>query len=1019
MRIFSYVLLLLIISFTLEAQQVKKIDCCQDVTPKATIIINESTSNGTTSSTTTTSTNPTNGVFNFELKSSLNTSAGVYNSSGVLIRTLWSGARYDVGCYSAAWDGYLDDGVTVAPVGDYTIKVLTNNVTAKWESGIGNTSDPNHVNKAFSGIATGGLTVSADKLFYGESFAEGEISSKYYLLSDITYINNVDNGISFIQTACCNDGVNIYWTGFDDYQQLHGQAQLNAVWATKVTDNSPVAFPAGIAFQNGRSRNMYNYFIGAFFKNNTAYSGLAVNNFLFSASPATGKLSVFNKTTGNLIKETILGKPFKIATKTDGELWVLDQDTKIVTKYNVGGDGNLASSGITINGLVDPNQIQVNPVTKLVAVLERGTHQIKFYSSSTGQYLSSFGQAGGFITNGPIADYNKFSFGNHSDFAYQPDGSLWITDDGNDRLMHFDAALNYIQQSCFILASRCTTVDANNPERLFSDLKEYKIDYSKPIDNGLNGSWKFVKSWIGGTVAGGWGGFTRVVTLTNGYTYAYGANSNLYILDNAYGSRLVSNNFYGTLEADGSLWQRRLADNKIIITKQEQIGTDANHIPLWGNETVVATTPVLTASSPAYYVNNTIGASTNPSRYFFYDPNYGNRDISPNGEAFGLGYHLGSIKTGGNTWDWQTSKSTNIDYHGDYPRNGYFDIGNSDYGGGQHSENALASVSGKFVFWHVNAEFWQTNTGANNGVNITNIFNEDGLFIANFGVTANEAKTFLGNKGNAGNSFANALTKVGNDYYFYHCDESQWASVHRWKISGLDNVVEQVIPIKVVSTVTVPPDRNSLMAGLPYLSRNFTGDSNWTVNYPTSGLVMPTNYYQYGKDSTDIKIGGANKQVVRRTLNNTSSLASWTLSGGMSYGLNGQPTLGDGSDNYNFLEVLDLNGKIIARFSDSANPRNGYYHTAYLNNQIVKQGSPFNGEYPFASLFYKNFSFSYAAGILSFTYNPYNTTSTVTVTTPFEPGAELSKPAYLRVNQGSPGNQYHEIDLYKVRFVIN
>src|SRR5215471_18821563 len=73
-------------------------------------------------------------------------SAGVYDSTGMLVRTLWNAVDNAPGEANpaAAWDGLLDDR-SVAPAGNYTVKVLTHACTYTWEGVVGNTS-PNHGN---------------------------------------------------------------------------------------------------------------------------------------------------------------------------------------------------------------------------------------------------------------------------------------------------------------------------------------------------------------------------------------------------------------------------------------------------------------------------------------------------------------------------------------------------------------------------------------------------------------------------------------------------------------------------------------------------------------------------------------------------------------------------------------------------------------------------------------------------------------------------------------------------------
>src|SRR5450756_56627 len=83
---------------------------------------------------------PTNGKisFAFTLPATAQTSAGVYDSHQKLVRTLWSNTTYSSGVHTQTWDG-LDNVGSPVPPDQFTIKVLSNNVTYAWGV-IGNTS---------------------------------------------------------------------------------------------------------------------------------------------------------------------------------------------------------------------------------------------------------------------------------------------------------------------------------------------------------------------------------------------------------------------------------------------------------------------------------------------------------------------------------------------------------------------------------------------------------------------------------------------------------------------------------------------------------------------------------------------------------------------------------------------------------------------------------------------------------------------------------------------------------------
>jgi hypothetical protein len=68
------------------------------------------------------------------------TSAGIFDSAGRLIRTLWSGKAYPAGPVAIDWDGRDDDGSPAAGAQRYRVRVLAHNVRYVWEGVIGNTS---------------------------------------------------------------------------------------------------------------------------------------------------------------------------------------------------------------------------------------------------------------------------------------------------------------------------------------------------------------------------------------------------------------------------------------------------------------------------------------------------------------------------------------------------------------------------------------------------------------------------------------------------------------------------------------------------------------------------------------------------------------------------------------------------------------------------------------------------------------------------------------------------------------
>ena len=467
MRNFSLILFLSLISRIAIAQQVTQVDCCLNVGNKASIVVNNTNLIATNSISANTVVN-TNGLCNFKLNASANTSAGVYNASGNLVRTLWSGVRYAAGCYNVQWDGNLDDG-TAAPLGVYAVKILSNNVTYAVQGGIGNTGNfTQNVFKGFSGINA--IAFTATKGYWGENFSEGSISANTFNLNDLANNYKTAAAIQARVMACVTDGTNIYWACRDDY---HNQS---FVYATKDADNSGVAFSLGQSITTGQGNGAYAYAIGVIIGGGqlTSYTSIAVNaNYIFASRKSTNQLFVFNKTTGSLAQTISLSGISALACTPDGGIWIATPN--LLTKYALNSDGSLGGNLLILSTGVDVG-LAVSPTTAELAVADSATEQVKFYNGSTGALNSTFGQLGGYVSNGPAVTYDKFMFTETRDnsklisqpvIAFQPDGSFWLNDAGNYRCLHYNADKSYKEQITYVPACRSINADPNNPNRVF------------------------------------------------------------------------------------------------------------------------------------------------------------------------------------------------------------------------------------------------------------------------------------------------------------------------------------------------------------------------------------------------------------------------------------------------------------------------------------------------------------------------------------------------------------------------
>ncbi|MBG9377063.1 hypothetical protein I5907_12535 [Panacibacter sp. DH6] len=739
----------------------------------------------------------TNGVttFSFVLNENRLTSAGVFNTEGKLIRTLWSGVMYNAGKQSASWDGTDDQGRLVKQ-NSYVVKVLSGNMQYKWQGVIGNTSD------SFTGSTVHhamrrmyGMSIVKNTAFYTTYYNEKASSTFKFNTSEPQKKSAIYNeGISVQFVAA--DEERVYWAGTDTAQ--------NFIYATNVADDNPVLFSTG---KNKllKAKEAINI-IDATSKSAATISGIAVQhkaNYLFVAYDKLNELHVLDKRTGRLVKKIPVNKPRAVTVDRQDNVWIIydKQENTIVGKFDI--ENGLSRPIIRLTNLQQPLAIAVSPDNKMVLVADGGnSQQLKAYDNSGGEFLWSYGKAGGYATDPTVSD-DKFFFredrtGPATFIAFEKDGSFWVEDSGNDRVQHFSASRKWIDRIMYRSISYSMFVDHNQPSRVFSDYLEFSIDYTKPL-SANNGSWTLVRNW-GYNVPAEWDDkYNRlrcVNTLKNGRTYALQhriANNNSkgkWVLVELPGKgQLRFTNIEipdnTQLYPDGSLRRvsKLVPGRPTTWTQRTLKDFDDSDNPVWNEETVLASSPAATKYDPLFWGNiNKLkaGEITSSNLVISFDGG-----LTPNGSD---GYHLGAIKVNGNEWLWRTANSTTKAYKGVYPGDGSYDNGNNvKYAG------SVALVNDRNIFWGYHGEFWK-----NSQVNKWTHVYDDGLFVGQFGVTGKEVENLEAPAGMAGNAFAAALVedKEGN-LYLYHNDESYHSGIHRWHISGFNTITEQTIPIQL------------------------------------------------------------------------------------------------------------------------------------------------------------------------------------------------------------------------------
>ena len=746
--------------------------------------------------------------FSFSLASSLKTSAGVYSTDGVLVRTLWSGVVYPAGTHNGVWDGTTDDG-QLASNGTYHIKVMSNNVKYVWEGTVGNNSDADTGKTVQRGIERiNGMATYGQYAYYSKGYAEGGPSGLKMKLDtpgkriQILPAGNTDQQTMFV----CTDGIKVYWGGFDPY----GDGQ-NFVFATAVSNDAEVSFPGyGKSIKMVRGKT----YIGALDSvkhDSAAITGLAVQrsgNYLFVAHERMNRLHVLNKTTGQLVQTLSYTKPRALAVDTAGFLWMVYQSGSTVRteKFTVAANGTLSTAGVVLSGLAYPLAMAVSPNNQTVVVVDGGTsQQLKAYSNGTGSSSWTYGQAGGYAVSATVAN-NKFYLSDLRDtmtsfIAFQPDGSFWVGDPGNNRAQHFSASRSFINNIMYVPGFFGCFLDPNNNTRVFADYLEYQIDYSKPLGHN-NGSWTLVKNWGSKVPANKDNEYQRmrnVTTLSNGRTYALfliTASQKWEVAELTpadtlrFTTKLINvatDSTFAQLYPDGSIRRikRRYLNVPIKWIKQPLTGFDANHNPLWGSDSLLASTPPVTNRDPGFNGNATklrSGEMTSSNLLIAFDPG-----------AYAAGfdnYHIGAVKYGDNKWLWRTAPSTFRDYTGDFPADGTYDIGNSVVNAG-----VPAMAVDRHIFWGYHGEFWK-----NSQTNKWNHLYDNGLLVNQFGITGPEVAGREAAPQMSANAFSPVMTKRNDTIFIYQNDEGLHSGIHRWRITGLNTIQEQIDTVSFTTT---------------------------------------------------------------------------------------------------------------------------------------------------------------------------------------------------------------------------
>lgn len=740
--------------------------------------------------------------FNFFFKDSCITSAGVYTNDGKLVRTLWSGVVFGSGNHWYRWDRLTDDSL-LAPQGDYQIKILSNNIKIDWEGVIGNTSAANTGDGIFRAIyPIQGITVAGEKVFYATGYNE-QVTSTFAFEKSKPYSTTRVLTKGLAAQFVASDGDRVFWAGREP-----GKQAREAVFATSVADGSEVVFKYGSALKVKNARE-YKSLLNTTVNEQDSISGLAVQRsgrFLFVAHKQTGVVKVFDKVSGAFVNDFKINSPGALDVDGDKGLWICYKEGAgfTVGKFSVSPSGKIISENSILKGLKFPVAIAVSASLKQLIVADAGTsQQLKSFNTTNGELKWVLGREGGYLNDPSVSD-DKFYFSDArkiwgTSIATEEDGSFWVVDKGNYRLLKYSRERKLLNQIMYLPTTYSISVDANNPNRVFADYLEFAVDYKKQLGP-ANGSWKLVRNWGSKVKTVDDNRYARlkyVTTMLNGRTYALiggGDKPNAEIVELQINGPL---RFTGKkipkeyqLYPDGSLRKksRVILGKPFIWTRQRLLNFDRFHTPVWGEPEVLVASPPASPDAPLSWgspSSRRAAEVTSSNVLVSFDETHRRRG--------GVNWHLGGIRIGEKKWLWRTAIGTPTGYNGEFPDDGAFDNGNY-----VRNPGSLALTSGRFIFWGYHGEGWKGGE-----VNKWNIIFDNGLFLKQFGVTGREVKDQISPAGMAGNAISAAVTgEISDCVYLYHNDESIHGGLHRWRISNIHSVKETVLPVSLRYTGT-------------------------------------------------------------------------------------------------------------------------------------------------------------------------------------------------------------------------
>lgn len=329
--------------------------------------------------------------------------------------------------------------------------------------------------------------------------------------------------------------------------------------------------------------------------------------------------------------------------------------------------------------------------------------------------------------------------------------SIWVTDAGNCRVLHYDLTGKYLGQVAYMPMNYNCAVDRNNPSRVFAKELEFKVTYPDM-------KWELVANW-------GYG---------YGSTYQYA------------GDNLVKYFFKDAVTTTGGTFAIVRTNSghdvvKLTETGIVKVSSHQGYISLTMDAKVIY---MSRANGKANFyldgalkesVSITSESALNGNGYIGYTAD--GSFVVCNDDKNHNGYHLtwvkgGLIKNAMPSRNFTEAQSRTVPFaYGDFFATGFYPVKSDGQREGYAGSNQLYVVGNK-VFYNYLGEFFGNDGGQ---TNLWYMY-ENGVFIKRVGMTVYESYALDGNDAprmQAGNSWGGGVVLVNGIYYIHtNCEHT-------------------------------------------------------------------------------------------------------------------------------------------------------------------------------------------------------------------------------------------------------